>query len=192
MSGTFPTAVKPESAKIGHSYGTVNRKMMGGNRDGRRVGRHKWKIELKFSKMPYAEYAAMQSFLMQQEGGADTFELIIEGECTNRGTATTAITDATIGNQSVGASGIEVDVTGTIANGCKFKFSNHDKVYAATAERDGNGELQFQPPLVVAVSNATTIQLVDVPFTVRQTRDVEDYKLPQYDVYNATLNVEEA
>ena len=79
---------------------------------------------------------------------------------------------------AIGDTSIAVDgFTGALKAGDVIKFTGHDKIYMATADRSGTGSLSFQPALVSGVSNNTTISHNNIAFTVRLANDVQEYEI---------------
>jgi hypothetical protein len=44
-----------------------------------------------------------------------------------------------------------------------------------TADRNGNGNVTFEPPLVASVADGEGLVITSVPFTVRLNNDIQEY-----------------
>jgi hypothetical protein len=61
-----------------------------------------------------------------------------------------------------------------------------------TADRSGAGAMTIEPPLFVAVGNTVGITYVSVPFTVRLTNDIQQYRLQGFERYTYEIDMVEA
>ena len=126
--------------------------------------------------MTRAEFAPVMGFLMAQRGMADTFTIVLPEVSSSSGSVSGTITSNGAG--SIGATSIAVDgFTGALKAGDVIKFTGHDKIYMATADRSGTGSLSFQPALIAAVGDNTAISHNNVAFTVRLANDVQEYAI---------------
>ena len=77
-----------------------------------------------------------------------------------------------------------------------IKFSNHNKVYMVTADviPDSGGDVQinFEPALVTAVTNSTTITIDNVPFRMYFASDLQEYSYGVDGTVNYRIDVAEA
>jgi len=62
-----------------------------------------------------------------------------------------------------------------------IKFSGHDKVYMvvsdANSDGSGNSTLTIEPQLATALADNETITVNNVPFTMRLSKDAQEYKM---------------
>jgi hypothetical protein len=177
MSGTFPTA-----GFTTLDFQSNNNVKMTQSLSGRtqriKTGGQFWSFKLQSPPMNRADFFAQYSFIVQQDGQAESFTIVPPQISSTRGNATGTITvldDSTYTGASIalGSKSVPVDNsgnTGTLKKGDLIKFSNHDKVYMLTedANLDGSSvnELNIYPSLVSEVTGSTTIVYTDVPFTV--------------------------
>lgn len=191
MSGTYPSDPPFNAINFKSEFGTVIAEMISLKTDARQVGDHRWSFTAQHRNLTRAEWAPIAGFLMQQRGGAETFQIVIPNLSDNTGTAGSAAVGGG-GAAAIGAESVNVVVIGTIAAGSFIKFANHSKVYMTTAERDGNGAMTFSPPLIAAVANFEAITLENVPFTVRERRPAQAFQHPQFDVFTFEIDLIEA
>lgn len=147
----------------------------------RKIPAQRWEVNLRTVKLNEADYRICQAFIDGLEGRFGTFQLILPRYSKPIGLALgSPVTAASsvAGPKTLNLSGF----TGAgiqIKTGDLFKFSNHSKVYRATADcvttASGTGVLKFIPNLVRDVAAGTPIQLRDFPFLFRQKGDVNDY-----------------
>lgn len=147
----------------------------------RKIPAQRWEINIRTIKLNESDYRVCQAFIDGLEGRYGTFQLVLPRYSKPLGLALG--TPVTSGATAAGFKTINVaGFTGAgiqIKAGDIFKFSNHSKVYRATDDcttaANGTGVLKFIPNLVRDVPSGSSIQLRDVPFTVRQKGDVNDY-----------------
>lgn len=147
----------------------------------RKIPAQRWEINIRTVRLNESDYRVCQAFIDGLEGRYGTFQLILPRYSQPLGLALGS--PVTSGNTTAGfktlnvagfaGAGIQVKV------GDFFKFNNHSKVYRAVANcttaANGTGVLKFIPNLIRDVPTGSSIQLRDVPFTLRQKNDVNDY-----------------
>lgn len=185
MSGTYPSDPEFTAINFRSEFATVVEETISLATDGAQFGGHRFSFTARYRDLTWSEFASVEAFLIQQKGGAETFQIVLPTLSYNSGTATSA---STSGGAAIGATSVGVTMTGTLPKGSLFKFNNHSKVYMATADRSGTGTLSFYPPLEVAVSTAQAMTIDAVPFTVRQRRPMQEYGHPGYDRFNAQVD----
>jgi hypothetical protein len=114
------------------------------------------------------------AFMLKQRSGKENFTIIppeIEDATgtasgTPNGTASAGATSITLGGTG----------TGTLKAGDFIKFASHDKVYMVVEDQNdiSTGTLTIEPPLTTAITNSD-IQYDNVPFTVYNTSDIQEF-----------------
>jgi hypothetical protein len=163
------------------------------------MGNQFYSFTVKFPNLTPQEVGYIQSFLAARLGGYDAFEIILPSASYTKapsppsGTPTVATTVAA-GANVVTLSNLGANRT-VIKGGDFFKFSNHSKVYIATADvvSDGSGVgiLSFSGGLVAAVPSATTVVYTEVPFTVMLDGDAQSYDMGYGGITTMSLDLKE-
>jgi len=144
------------------------------------VGGQHWALTLQSHNLTQAEMSELYSFLVKQNGQFDSFLFVPPKHGSTRSTnasgTPTVIDDFAAGLVLIKAQG----GSGSLKKGDFIKFSNHDKIYMLVedVDQDASSEDAFEifPPLTQAITNSTTIQYNDVPFTVYLTNDRTAFK----------------
>ena len=174
MSGTYPTSPVFTSANFRSEFFNLSSQTISGRTQVRNIGGQRFTFTAAYPPMTRAEFSPVMGFIMAQRGMAETFTIVLPDVSSSSGSVSGTISAAAAGG--IGDTSIAVDgFTGTLKAGDVFKFANHAKVYMATADRSGSGNLAFQPALVAAVSDNEVITHNNVPFTVRLNNDVQEY-----------------
>lgn len=191
MSGTFPSSPGIRQATPRNRNFNNRSESVSGREQVRNRGGQRWEFTLQFPPMKRATWAPIDAFLTDQEGGLDTFQIVLPELSDSSGSASgTALTNAT---GAIGATSIAVDgFTGSLKAGDFIKFASHEKVYKLTADRSGAGTMSFKPGLVAAVANNEGITYNSVPFTVRQSGDVQEWEAGIGGIFNFELDIREA
>ena len=169
MSGTFPTAgfTTLDFQSNNNVKATVS---ISGRTQRVKTGAQFWSFNLESPPLSRADFFGQYSFIVQQNGQAESFTIVPPEISSTRGTATGTVTiskNAVAGSTRVSANG----GSGILKKGDLIKFSNHDKVYMLTEDvnMDASSEdfLYIYPALTTAVTaSTTTVTYNDVPFTV--------------------------
>ena len=177
MSGTFPTA-NFTTLDFQSNNNVKMTQSLSGRTQRVKTGGQYWSFKLQSPPMTRADFFAQYSFIVQQDGQAESFTIVPPQISSTRGTATGTITvldDSTYTGASIELGSTSVPVsntsnTGNLKKGDLIKFSNHDKVYMLTEDVDLDGssvnELNIYPALVSEVTGSTTVTYTNVPFTV--------------------------
>ena len=193
MAGAFPISnSKFQTLGIRSLQNTLMSKSISGKRfarqiDGQRFGFTASIITAKRSDV----YGELMAFVMKQRSQKETFTIIPPEISNARGTAS----GIPHGTASAGATSITLGGTGTgtLKAGDYIKFANHDKVYMVVEDQSdiSTGSLTIEPPLRSAVSS-TDIIYDNVPFTVRQTNDVQEFSIGTTNLFQYELDVLES
>ena len=191
MSGQLPTSPVARNADVRSEQNTIVSVTTSGRVQARQIDGQKFRISLVYPPMTRAEFAPIKAFLMKQRSRLNTFTVIPPTISNALGTASgTPTGTASAGDTSItlGGSG-----TGTLKAGDYIKFDNHDKVYMVVEDQSdiSTGTLTIEPPLRSAVSS-TDIIYDNVPFTVRQTNDVQEFSIGTTNLFQYELDVLES
>lgn len=150
----------------------------------RRVPAQRWEFTLKSVPVFPADGRKIWAYITALNGRLNVFDVVIPGYSQPQGVASGAPqvrTDAAAGVTSVALQGFSGPVTGQLLSGDYVRFSNHSKVYMVTADVNSNvsGQLTLPifPQLARPVTIGTALIVRDVPFTVRQLRDMQEFKV---------------
>jgi len=176
MSGTYPTTPVFSAVNLQSEYFNLASQTISGRMQVRNIGGQRFSFSASYPPMTRAEFQPVMAFIMKQRGMAETFTIVLPEVSSVSGSATGTMAANAAG--AVGDTDIAVDgITGDLKAGDVFKFAGHDKVYMATADRSGAGSLYFEPALIATVSDNEVITYDDVPFTVRLSRDVQEFSV---------------
>jgi len=173
---------------------------------------HRWKINISYNPMTRDEFEPVYSFLLEKRGRLKPFFISLPQYNSPR--TSTSGTISVDGAISAGASNFKVDgfgsVTGGLRPGDLFTFndstnSNHKKAYQITRVLTNADYLSggtqpasderiyyVTPPLEKAVADNSTITYATPLIRVVQTADVQEYSLGTNNLYQFSLNLEEA
>lgn len=169
MSGTFPTAefTTLDFRSNNNVKATIS---VSGRTQRVKSGGQFWSFTLESPPLSKAEFFSQYSFIVKQNGQAESFTIVPPEIASTKGTASGIITitkTAAAGSSRVSGDGAD----GTLKKGDLIKFSNHDKVYMLTEDvnMDASSEdfLHIFPSLITSVTaSTTTVTYNNVPFTV--------------------------
>lgn len=191
MSGTYPAS--PEASRINITSLNLNlmSESLSGRRQVRGIGSQRWAITASYNPMTRAEFAPVYTFIIKQRGMFESFQFVPPVVAVQSGTASGS--KKVNGALSIGATSMNLQGgSGTLKAGDFFKFANHSKVYMFTADRNGNGNVTFEPPLIATVADDEGLVITNVPFTVRLNNDVQQYSLVGYERYIYEVDMVEA
>ena len=178
----------------------------------RAIVSHIWKIQISYNPMTRDEFEPVYNFLLEKRGRLKPFFVKLP-QHTPR---TTTSSNYTLqGAHAAGVDNLLIDgVTPSTANlrpGDVFNISdssntNHKKLYQIVRVNDSTNKLSSDsaldqtterrlfivPPLTRAVSNDSTLTYDTPLIRVIQTSDVQEYSLGTNNLYQFTLNLEEA
>lgn len=191
MAGQLPTSPVARSANVSSEQNTIVSVTTSGRVQARQIDGQKFRMTLTYPPMTRAEFAPIKAFLMKQRSRLNTFTVIPPTISDAQGTAAgTPTGTASAGDTSITLGGTG---TGTLKAGDYIKFANHDKVYIVVEDQSdiSTGTLTIEPPLRSAVSS-TDIIYDNVPFTVRQTNDVQEFSIGTTNLFQYELDVLES
>jgi hypothetical protein len=191
MSGQLPTSPVARNANVSSEQNTIVSVTTSGRVQARQIDGQKFRMTLTYPPMTRAEFAPIKAFLMKQRSRLNTFTVIPPTISNAQGTAAgTPTGTASAGDTSITLGGTG---TGTLKAGDYIKFANHDKVYIVVEDQSdiSTGTLTIEPPLRSVVSS-TDIIYDNVPFTVRQTNDVQEFSIGTTNLFQYELDVLES
>jgi hypothetical protein len=165
-----------------------------------------WGGTLEFAPDTQSQYKNIKAFLAKARGPLNEFNVVIPGVSEFNGTlkGTPTPTFTVNGNISAGATTISVNATTVGAiNGTRWepgmviRFASHTKVYMVTNTNgvlwtsNGNQNVTIEPPLVSAITTASTITYEAVPFTVIATNDLQEYSYTNNGLVGYRLDIQE-
>ena len=185
----YPTTPKFSAVGMESVDPTLFSVTTSGRQQSRKTGNQKWKFTASYPPLTRTEFAPVWAFLLSQSGRHGIFTIVLPELSTTSGTATGTVTTSSspVGDSSVTVAGL----TGDLKAGDFIKFSGHDKVYALTADRSGNGSMAIAPALIYAVTTDTVIY-TNVPFTVRMSNDIQSYKVGKDMLFSNEVDMMEA
>ena len=186
---SYPTSPAFNAINLSSQNPTLYSEAVNGRQQSRKIGGQKWTFTASYATMSRGEFSPVYAFTVAQNGRHGVFTVVPDGISSTSGTASgTVTTSAAIkGVTSVTVAGL----TGALKAGDVVKFSGHDKVYMLTADRSGDGAMEFTPPLIAAVGTETVVYN-SVPFTVRLANDVQSYKVNSGMFYKYEVDFVEA
>ena len=175
----------------------------------RAIAGHNWKIAITYNPMTRDQFEPVYAFLQERRGRLKPFEIVLPQYNTPRNTVTSTI--AVDGAITAGATNFMVDgvSSGSLRPGDMFNFtdsanSNHKKVYQVTRvltstdyltgnqPTDSSHRVYYVTPSIEkSVSNNSTLDYTPT-FRVIQTSDTLEYSLGTNNLYQFSLNLEEA
>lgn len=175
----------------------------------RAIAGHNWRIAITYNPMTRDEFEPVYAFLQERRGRLKPFEIVLPQYNAPRSTVTSTI--AVDGAITAGATNFMVDgvSSGSLRPGDMFNFtdssnSNHKKVYQVTRvltstdyltgnqPTDSSHRVYYVTPSIEkSVSNDSTLDYTPT-FRVILTSDVMEYRLQTNNLYQFSLNLEEA
>ena len=176
------------------------------------VGQH-WIIDITYNPMTRDEFEPVYNFLMEKRGRLKPFFVVLPQYSSPR--TSTSGTISVQGAITAGDSNFLIDgmdsVTGGLRPGDMFNFSdssnsNHKKIYQVVRVTDSTNKLSTDsaldttderrlyvvPPVEKGVSDNSTLVYTNPTFRVIQRSDVQEYSLGTNNLYQFSLQLEEA
>lgn len=202
MSGTYPTSPIFNAVNFKSRWYNVASSTQTGRTQGRHLGGHRFEFTATYPILKRTDFGPVDAFLMNQVGGKETFTIVLPEISEQSGTATGTIT--VDGAHSIGDSTVDIQfqfggLSGNLKAGDVVVFANHSKVYKLTADvasdassPGGTGTMSIQPPLIAALVDTEAVTYDDVPFTVRQSNDLQEYEVTPGVFYSFEVDMIEA
>ena len=215
MSGTLPINYF-DKVSIKNNTPTATTISMSGRRQSKQLAAQYWTLDCNYRRLRRSESAQVMAFLNKQNNSLNSFNVVIPQYSRsngtiktiyNSGTSAVSVSTAAAGGTSNVAVRFDTlrpsDFTsaGTTATGCFLagdfvKFTNHNKVYQltddATCDANGYATLAIFPALYEALTTSHDLWYWDVPFTVFNTEQSQEYSLDSGDSTVIQLKLMEA
>lgn len=188
MSGTYPTSPEFSAINFKSIHKNVSSESRSGRLQVRAIGYQRWSFTAKYKSLTRAQAQPIYAFIEKQRGMLETFTIVLP--LISYATGTAAGTARVNGVHLAGDSTIVIDgVGGTLLAGDFIKFGSQSKIYMVVADRNGNGTLTIEPPLIDAVANNVIITYDAVPFNVRISKDIQQFKAKGGDQYSIEIDM---
>lgn len=194
MSGTLPTS--PEFSAIGFTseQKTLTSTTDSGKMFSTQIDGQRFSFTASYPTMTRATFSPVLAFIMKQRSQQNTFQVSLPDIKDAKGTISGTV--LVVAAHSAGDTTIDVDgMTGSLLAGDFVKFANHSKVYMVVDDVTasvGAATLTIEPPLREALLDNEAVTYDDVPFTVRLSNDVQQFKTSVIDQYTFELDFIEA
>jgi hypothetical protein len=176
------------------------------------VAQH-WVIDITYNPMTRNEFEPVYNFLMEKRGRLKPFFVVLPQYSSPRTSTSGTISvsgSITSGDTNFLINGMD-SVTGGLRPGDMFNFSdssnsNHKKIYQIVRVADSTNKLSTDsaldstderrlyvvPPIEKDVTSGSTIIYTNPTFRVIQRSDVQEYSLGTNNLYQFSLQLEEA
>jgi len=176
------------------------------------VAQH-WVIDITYNPMTRNEFEPVYNFLMEKRGRLKPFFVVLPQYSSPRTSTSGTISvsgSITSGDTNFLINGMD-SVTGGLRPGDMFNFSdssnsNHKKIYQIVRVADSTNKLSIDsaldstderrlyvvPPIEKDVTSGSTIIYTNPTFRVIQRSDVQEYSLGTNNLYQFSLQLEEA
>lgn len=172
-----------------------------------------WTIDITYNPMTRNEFEPVYNFLMEKRGRLKPFFVVLPQYSSPRTSTSGTISvsgSITSGDTNFLINGMD-SVTGGLRPGDMFNFSdssnsNHKKIYQIVRVADSTNKLSTDsaldstderrlyvvPPIEKDVTSGSTIIYTNPTFRVIQRSDVQEYSLGTNNLYQFSLQLEEA
>jgi len=172
-----------------------------------------WTIDITYNPMTRDEFEPVYNFLMEKRGRLKPFFVVLPQYSSPRTSTSGTISvsgSITSGDTNFLINGMD-SVTGGLRPGDMFNFSdssnsNHKKIYQVVRVADSTNKLSTDsaldstderrlyvvPPIEKDVTSGSTIIYTNPTFRVIQRSDVQEYSLGTNNLYQFSLQLEEA
>lgn len=182
--GNFPT--DPGFTTVGFKMNNIVKKTQtaSGRMTRVSVGTTIWSGTLVFPPMTLAEFKPVQGFVALAQGSLNEFDIVIPTVSSSTSINAPFVVLDTFGTHSKGDTAIEIDSDlggegNVLKAGDVVRFDNHSKVYMCTTDvnTDGGGgaTLNISPPLLEDLPADTDITIIDVPFRMILSNEVQEF-----------------
>lgn len=163
----------------------------------RSIPAHRWEFTLQSVPLKDSDHRRCFSWQARQRGRKSVFDVILPKYSKPKGVASgtpSVRTAASAGATTVQLAGFSGPVVGQLLDGDFIRFANHSKVYQISADVNSNvsGQLTIEifPQLTADVPLNTLVIVRDVPFSVRQVRDIQEFEISTSDSGFVTLEID--
>ena len=211
MAGTYPSDPKIQEISIRSNTQTYSSVSQNLSVETRTRGVQRWQFELSYPPLTREEAMQVYAFIISQQGTFDSFifELPEPLNSTNgtqvvtSGQGTPMVTDNRSNiSRTMDVGNFNRNQTAALKAGDFFKFDNHEKLYMVTQDlitnNNGEGSLNFTPPLISAVAASTdnvalktggTTIIFDKP-TVTCSLLTDEFEMPIDEHIHYAINID--
>lgn len=172
---TFPTTPTFNSLSIKSNVSYVQSDTVNLRLQTRDLGGQRFEVSAGYPPMIAANFAPIWAYLAPKQAGT-AFDIVLP-RLSNQISAVSGTADVD-GSFSAGVSSVDITgITGILKAGEYVKFSNHNKVYLVTADRNSGGPLSIFPDLRSPVTSSDTVIYQSVPMRVKiKTPGLQEYR----------------
>ena len=188
MSGTYPTSPEFSAINFKSIHKSVSSESRSGRLQVRDIGYQRWSFTAKYKSLTRAEAQPIYAFIEKQRGMLETFTIVLPliSYASGDAAGTCKVNLAhTAGDTTINVDGL----TGTLKAGDFVKFASYSKIYMVVADRAGNGLLTIEPPLINNLTNNHLVTYDAVPFNVRMSKDIQQFKAKGGDQYSIEIDM---
>lgn len=183
MSGAFPiSSAKFSTLGIKSIQNTIISKSLSGKKLARQIDNQRFAFTVNIITGTRSSiYGELMAFIMQQRSGKENFTIIPPEIDDARGheTGTVLVNGVhAIGDTTIAIDGHQNNSANAFRAGDFIKFASHDKVYMIVSNVtpvSNASTITIEPPLLIALTNNSTVTYDNVPFTVHLTNDIQEF-----------------
>ena len=183
MSGAFPiSSAKFSTLGIKSIQNTIISKSLSGKKLARQIDNQRFAFTVNIITGTRSSiYGELMAFIMQQRSGKENFTIIPPEIEDARGheTGTVLVNGVhAIGDTTIAIDGHQNNSANAFRAGDFIKFASHDKVYMIVSNVtpvSNASTITIEPPLLIALTNNSTVTYDNVPFTVHLTNDIQEF-----------------
>lgn len=195
MSGAFPiSSAKFSTLGIKSIQNTIISKSLSGKKLARQIDNQRFAFTVNIITGTRSSiYGELMAFIMQQRSGKENFTIIPPEIDDARGheTGTVLVNGVhAIGDTTIAIDGHQNNSANAFRAGDFIKFASHDKVYMIVSNVtpvSNASTITIEPPLLIALTNNSTVTYDNVPFTVHLTNDIQEFGVVDVATDNALL-----
>lgn len=188
MSGTYPTSPEFSAINFKSIHKNVSSESRSGRLQVRSIGYQRWSFTAKYKGLTREQVQPLYAFVERQKGMLETFTIVLPLISYASGSAAGTVRASSAA--AVGSDYVLVSVfNGTLKAGDFVKFGSHSKIYMVTSDRSGAGALSIEPPLIAAITTNTIVTYDAVPFNVRMSNDMQQFKASGGDQYSIEIDM---
>ena len=202
MSGACPTTPFPSKINLRSRTRNFSSSAMSGKKYSRAFGVQLWEIDAIYPPMSRADFDAIYAFALAQSGTYGTFTFAAHDRRSPRGTASGSpygapvISGAGQTGSSINITGLPASTTGYLLPGDLVLLPGATKVYMNTTsvDSDGSGDatMTLNANVVSSPTNGAAITVLNVPFTVSLTEDIQELSTDHPNIYQFAMKMVEA
>jgi len=206
MSGTLPQSPAFEAVNFRINTPMLTSETLSGIRRRVGMGHSFYTFTAKYGNVTAYNIGPINAFFASQYGALDSFQVIIPEISYSKSTNPPSTTPQTSANLARGANSIALANCGNtktvLLEGDYFCFihpstptQNYTKVYMCVEDcvsnSSGAATLYFSGSAVEAIPSGTSVKITEVPFTVIQDGDVQEYSVSTGGVSTLQIDLRE-